>query len=255
MSDKKSKLDTTNSIVRIIKDRGESTRYKSWEYCYKFFSKSEQEIKKNLDPACLNLAFYLASWGMYRGSSFLLQKDYLVHKPAVLKILEQKDYFRKIDFSKIKSGNNEKEIAGEIAGLISEIKKSYGVYKNKVSDTLASKIILGTLGCIPAYDQYFISGLKEHLDNNKKKYNGLLTINKKSLSYLFDFYRKNEKQTSGAKDKIKKITKSDEPYPAMKLVDMFFWGIGFEKAKEEAKNKKEMRKQIEFAKNYSEISF
>jgi len=29
-----------------------------------------------------------------------------------------------------------------------------------VTDTLATKIMLGTMGCIPAYDRYFIAGLR-----------------------------------------------------------------------------------------------
>ena len=38
-------------------------RYKSWDKCFEAFSNSDQmEIK------VLELAFYLASWGMYRGS-------------------------------------------------------------------------------------------------------------------------------------------------------------------------------------------
>jgi hypothetical protein len=35
------------------------------------------------DALSLHLAFFLASWGMYRGSSFLLQKDYTIHRPVV----------------------------------------------------------------------------------------------------------------------------------------------------------------------------
>ncbi len=54
-------------------------RYKSWEHCFKYFSQG----KLDEDIACLHLAFYLASWGMYRGSSFLLWKDYLVHREVV----------------------------------------------------------------------------------------------------------------------------------------------------------------------------
>ena len=70
-------------------------RYKSWEHCFSYFS------KKKLDEAiaCLHLSFYLASWGMYRGSSFLLWKDYLVHREVVKHILSLK-HLRSIDFSK-----------------------------------------------------------------------------------------------------------------------------------------------------------
>src|SRR5438067_1084420 len=55
-------------------------RYRSWEHCYRFFnSRMPAGIASERDIAALHLAFYLASWGMYRGSAFLLQRAYTVH--------------------------------------------------------------------------------------------------------------------------------------------------------------------------------
>ena len=69
----------------------ENARYKSWEYCYKIFGEKQNKIApETIDLLCLHLGFYLASWGMYRGSSFLLQKDYKVHKDAVLEMQKEK---------------------------------------------------------------------------------------------------------------------------------------------------------------------
>ena len=91
-------------------------RYQSWEHCKNFFDNNkfpiedfykadltledwknkEKEIEKDecnknkLDSMCLHLAFYLASWGMYRGSAFILQYDYRKHKKAVLTLLQGK---------------------------------------------------------------------------------------------------------------------------------------------------------------------
>lgn len=67
-------------------------RYMSWRHCYKVFSKNRNVFdEQTVDYLALHLAFYLASWGMYRGSSFLLQKDYKVHIPVV-KIIQEKKY-------------------------------------------------------------------------------------------------------------------------------------------------------------------
>ena len=68
----------------------EHDRYRSWEHCYSHFMAARKENDVNLDYLSLQLAFYLASWGMYRGSSFLLQKDYRVHIPVVREILSKK---------------------------------------------------------------------------------------------------------------------------------------------------------------------
>ena len=63
------------------------------------------------DHLALSSAFYLASWGMYRESSFLLQYDYQIHRAVVDYLLDkstpkalwessrpQQDPFHPIDF-------------------------------------------------------------------------------------------------------------------------------------------------------------
>lgn len=65
----------------------ENGRYRSWEHCYSHFIKARGSKVIDYDYLSLQLAFYLASWGMYRGSSFLLQKDYKVHIPVVKELL------------------------------------------------------------------------------------------------------------------------------------------------------------------------
>jgi len=86
--------EITNNVEKFYQSINsvEDHRYKSWEHCYNFFKKiKDKEIdKEELDLAQLHLAFYLASWGMYRGSSFILQKDYTIFKKVVQEILKKK---------------------------------------------------------------------------------------------------------------------------------------------------------------------
>ena len=44
--------------------------------------------EEKIDFLSLHLGFYLASWGMMRGSTELLDKDYKIHIPAVKVILK-----------------------------------------------------------------------------------------------------------------------------------------------------------------------
>ena len=70
---------------------------------------ARKENDVNLDYLSLQLAFYLASWGMYRGSSFLLQKDYRVHIPVVREILRNKyDSLAGIECKDFKNETNQK---------------------------------------------------------------------------------------------------------------------------------------------------
>ncbi len=78
--------DTAEEYIKLEKEPNH--RYRSWEHCFRAFSdKKDVTDNKTIDYLSLHLAFYLASWGMYRGSSNLLQKDYRIHIPIVRIIL------------------------------------------------------------------------------------------------------------------------------------------------------------------------
>lgn len=88
------------------------------------------------------------------------------------------------------------------------------------TDTLLSKILLGTLGCVPAFDRYFIDGLKEIKIQNK-------VFDDASLDELFDFVEENRTEIKDAQKLI--LTKINKFYPIMKILDMYFWQIGYDK--------------------------
>lgn len=221
----------------IISD--EFHRYKSWDNCFKAFSVSEQS-----EIHILELAFYLASWGMYRGSSGLLQKNHLIHKGTVNIIFSENN-------QKLKCNEKNEVMKENIAAILevkNELVKHYtqekfiftkGTDEPKLispTDTLLSKIMLGTLGCVPAYDRYFIEGLKVC---NIKHTN----FNQASLSALFSFAAENKTKIEQAQKLINE--KTSMHYPVMKILDMYFWQIGYdkwlkekeEKEKEKGKNK------------------
>ena len=90
--------------------------------------------------------------------------------------------------------------------------------KNRLSYTLITKILMGTMGCVPAYDRYFIVGIK-----NQKIATGNYNI--KSVLQLVDFYEKNALKLEPIRKEMKVY---DLPYPQMKMLDMGFWQIGFD---------------------------
>ena len=65
------------------KDRGlrPNERSASFDYCFNYFQSFREEDKigelaepSHMEVSTLQLAFFLASWGMLRGSSFLLER-------------------------------------------------------------------------------------------------------------------------------------------------------------------------------------
>lgn len=207
--------------------KDENGRYRSWEHCYSNFINARDNKNAELDYLSLQLAFYLASWGMYRGSSFLLQKDYKIHIPVVKELLkEEYDPLAGIDCVELKREKNQRllekinafldEYYSNIRGEVKNIK-----VRNQLSSTLITKILMGTLGCVPAYDRYFISGIKK-----QKVASG--NYNMKSIIQLVDFYEKNIVELENIRKDMKV---NGMAYPQMKILDMAFWQIGLDSDK------------------------
>lgn len=209
----------------------ENGRCRSWEHCYSHFMKYRGQKDVDYDYLSLHLAFYLASWGMYRGSSFLLQKDYKVHIPVVKELLIKKyDDLAGIDYVRFKEKSNQKllmEIYSYLENYYNKIRKGVKEkeYKNKVSSTLITKILMGTLGCVPAYDRYFIEGIKKYNEENEEHNMIIRSFGIKSIMRIIDFYDKYHEQLE---DVRKSMIVEDMLYPQIKIIDMGFWQLGFE---------------------------
>ncbi len=222
-----------SSVDRIIQSSEEfyndlkadkNGRYRSWEHCYSHFIKARKSKEVDYDYLSLQLAFYLASWGMYRGSSFLLQKDYKVHIPVVEELLSEKyDVLAGIEFVSFREKSNQQlllDINSFLEKYYDEIRKNVKgqELKNELSSTLITKILMGTLGCVPAYDRYFIAGIKD-----QKVATGNYNI--RSIMKLVKFYEKNADRLEPIREKMEV---EGMPYPQMKLLDMGFWQVGFD---------------------------
>lgn len=222
----------------------EFSRYKSWEFCHKKFIESYNEkenlTEKDYDLLALHLGFYLASWGMYRGSTFLLQANYKIHVKIVKKIIESKAFKEKIWEKEILNDNDFKNII-DLKEKISEYlnSKEIKLYKDgkpidiNVTDTLLSKIIMGTLGVVPAYDTYFKIAISE-INKTNEEIKLSPTFDEESLKNLYKYY---EKYAS----RFDTVTKR---YPKMKILDMCFWQFGLEEDKRRKKSKIENKGEI-----------
>ena len=206
--------------------RDKNGRSRSWEHCYRVFRDARTDPSPDCDYLSLHLAFYLASWGMYRGSSFLLQKDYKVLVPIVEKILKP-EYDCLFGLACTDVRNNDvwtqlKELSDYISDYFYRIREEVRgrAVASSVSPVLITKILMGTLGCVPAYDRFFEEGAK-YFGLEKKSYN------EDSLLELADIYEAHNDRLEEAR---RGMRVGDLTYPQMKLLDMGFWQIGFEKS-------------------------
>lgn len=198
-------------------------RYLSWCHCYNAFKDNRNNgDEKTVDYLALHLAFYLASWGMYRGSSFLLQKDYKVHIPIVKIILEEK-------YSPLLGISAEDLMEEALLDLLEDVsfrirqeyaneQPSFEGVTNNATDTLVTKILLGALGCVPAYDRYYVQAVRQYgISAGGYDRRSIRDVAKYYLKYKDEFEKvRNELSAYGTE------------YPVMKIMDMCLWQVAFE---------------------------
>jgi hypothetical protein len=198
-------------------------RYRSWEHCYRYFHRSAPgAIASDRDHAALQLGFYLASWGMYRGSGFLLQHAYTIHLGVIDQLLAPR--FSILWGQEFGPGDNDLRLVPIILEAIDAIRDAYRTFtpsaeSRQASDTLVTKIILGTFGCLPACDRYFIDGFKSA--SHSYSY-----LNTKFVERVLQFCKDNLRELREEQERIERL--GGLRYPLMKLVDMYFWQIGCE---------------------------
>ena len=209
----------------------ENGRSRSWEHCYRVFRDARTDPSPDYDYLSLHLAFYLASWGMYRGSCFLLQKDYKVLSPIVEEILKP-EYGCLFGIACADLRNSDvwkqlKKLADDIAYHFRPIRNEVAGREvaSPVSPVLITKILMGTLGCVPAYDRFFQDGVATYKVTTQE-------YSLESVRKLAKFYEAHSDRLEEAR---RGMRTEDLTYPQMKLLDMGFWQIGFERDAGDAK--------------------
>lgn len=207
--------DIISTIDKFMLKSNPDDRYSSFDYCYNYFSVAKN-FENDLERSCLTLGFYLSSWGMYRGSSFILQKSVVHFKPII-------QYINSLDrnFWDIDVDNYSEENIKTIIEIYNQVKKRL-ILKNNSDLTLVTKVLLGVFGFVPAYDEYFCNSFRTIFKNKC----GFRVFNQNSLLCIKNFYESNKKII----DEISNNTyttdflsenKTKIKYTKAKIIDMY----------------------------------
>lgn len=197
-------------------------RYRSWEHCYSYFRQTNpRELAAQKEVAALQLGFYLASWGMYRGSSFLLRHAYTVHVPVIDLLTDA--HFSPLWVNEFGAVSEDRSLIPVVLEAFYAIREVYQPFQRnqesgQATDTLVTKVILGTLGCLPACDDYFRKGFKSRYQYSY--------VNRPFIERILEFTVENLTDIRAEQERIKNA--SGIYYPLMKLVDMYFFQLGNE---------------------------
>ena len=163
------------------------------------------------DQKAKDLFIYLANWGMVARGSFLMKHTWRILK-SVIEILQKSEY-KELRNPEIETIEKNIDLIIQLRDEIGKSLKTY--HENKtVSYTLISKILLGTLGCIVAYDR----NVKQTLSESEIAFP---YFNKKSISALCEYYIQNKTDFENLRKKVENLTNKE--CPPFKLLDLVLW--------------------------------
>ena len=230
-------------------------RFASFDLCYGYFQTNRGNLMgDNLEKSCLHLWSYLASWGMLRNSKLLSDCSMKVMEDIVVYLSGLEDSDWDLDLGADSSGNRDSiksdriiEIYDDLSKIIEIISINGAIVGVSATPTLVTKIMLGTLGCVPALDTYFCKALHtslrpldwDVLNRIQEYYRKSLAYNNRDLAdnNASDVVTDNDIDTSvhinidiDTNTKIKVIDfngkSTDLFYPRAKVLDMIGFSFG-----------------------------
>jgi hypothetical protein len=219
--------DIARTIAAFEPGRSRTDRGASFDYCYNHFQQrrrnpSSWNVPDAVEVSCMHLGFYLASWGMYRGSASLLQTSAAHLVPTIELIAAADQELWELDVPAYDAGTIESLLAfGE---LVRQALQVGG--RAKQSDILVTKVLLGVFGNVPAFDRFYIDCVRRH----PNRQHGAGSFRKTGLLYAHKFYEDNRDELCALSLATLTFDSAHEPraYPMAKLVDMYFWQKGYE---------------------------
>lgn len=238
------------NIEHFRKARTPDHRFASFDYCFNYFHnlKKEQGIAcidspERVEQSCMQLAFFLASWGMLRGGTILLWKSAYFCRRALGVIVACDPKVWEIDLPYSDDGKDIRlllEVGEKLREALwtedeartwfsARLRGGEKLSEGKAlqaSNTLVTKIMLGVFANVPAFD------------TNVRAVFG--DFNKNNLQRLTDFYKQEEIQAKIDR-RIPTLDFSgndtDLLYTKAKIMDM----VGFEEGLAWADKKKKRR--------------
>ena len=187
-----------------------------FDYCFNHFQAHHEAGTLNdllggegLQLSCLHLGFYLASWGMFRGKAALLQRSVRTYGRVIEALINAPDALWTLDCD----GYNDENIAAVLAfGRM--VRTSF---QDGASDILVTKVLLGTMGCVPAFDGNFKRGF------------GVSTFGPKALHKVGAYYVANASQIDSGREFTLDFATggpTTRRYTRAKVIDMIFYVEG-----------------------------
>lgn len=181
--------DLTTRVEQFLASQPEDSatggRARSFDHCWNYFQRTPLPTE-DMEKSCHILGFYLASWGMYRGSTYLFRSTSAAHLQPVIEYIEDnQERLRGLDLS-----DYGEEGRDSVIDSFRGIREALHLPDGTSYLILTTKVIVGTVGFLPAFDRYFVDGIRSLYGRARQP--SFSQVDIKSLTALFDIYTANK---------------------------------------------------------------
>ncbi len=197
-----------------------NSRFTSFDYCFNYFQDARAEgvtgslaDEGRLTESCLQLGFYLASWGMMRGSGQLILQSLRGLVPVVQAIAAESPSTWDLGAESLVDHADEVHDLG---------RRLRGEFRFSASDTMVTKVMLGVFGCVPAFDNNFCRGFKTDQGASA-------SLRVKGLRAVGKYYAEHRAEIDAQEVLTLDFSTESETsrkYPTAKIIDIVFFQEG-----------------------------
>lgn len=204
-------------VDRAVGDR----RERSWDFCFTHFQRHPRPTEA-MELSCLHLGYYLASWGMLRGSSYLFRTTNVLHYERAVEVIERYNpRLRGFDVDRYRDAGQVQVLTDGWTDL------RHALIPDRVAGvTLVSKVMMGVWGCIPSFDTYFVRtfrGLSE-TTTERRAWNA---VRPATLALLADVCQKHQVEIDAVRARYPVWDMTGGPgdavMPRAKVLDIYGW--------------------------------
>lgn len=204
----------------------QSERPQSWDFCYEHFSDVDR-VLSDRQASCMHLGYYLASWGMLRGSTYLFRSTNARHYLKVIDVMCDYDAdLRGITPEHYGERETQKLLVSAYQDLGEALLPNGGTRR-----TLVTKILMGIWGVFPSVDTYFTRTFRK-IEQAAGRRGGFWRFSEKTVEFVGEFYGVHKQEIDRLANAYQTVDfetgeSTGRNLPAAKIIDIYGFNAAF----------------------------
>lgn len=205
---------------------GSHSRVLSWDFCFEHFADLER-VRRDRQASCMQLGYYLASWGMLRGSSYLFKNTNARHYLQALDVIErytpEMDELTPAYFGEQRSQELLVSVFQELAAAL--------LPEGGRQITLVTKTMMGVWGVFPSLDSYFMNTFGA-IAKERDKGRVFSKFGVNTVELIGEFYDTHQREIDVLAAAYQTVDftsglPSGRSIPAAKVIDIYGFGAAY----------------------------